>query len=158
MALIDHIDAPNRLIYLSASTVGASIHPMDLYREMRTLRELNPDLRPYTIFLKGFGNVSKGGGKATERYVQTIEGTMIVPFNTNHALTITGTIITDNGYEGIYCFNRAVLSPSVTVDINYVPPQVEVITIATGGALTIEEHDKLMDTSSKGDVYGAAFL
>lgn len=157
--MIASIDGENRLIYLDASTVNASIQPIDIYKEMRTLRENNESLRGYDIFLKAYGNVPKGGGKSTERYVQTINGTTIVPYDTSQTLTITGTIITDEGHEGVYCFNRAVLSPSVTVDINYVPPQVEVITVTTGGsALTTEEHDRLFTTSTKGDVYGASLI
>ena len=68
----------------------------------------------------------------------------------SHALTITGTIITDDGYEGVHCFDRSLLSSDVTVDINYVPPQVEVITINTGSGLTTEEHDRLMDLDTSG--------
>ena len=148
--LIDHIDAPNRLIYLSASTVNTAVHPIEIYKEMRTLREVDTSIRGYDIFLKAYGNVPKGGGKATERYVQTIAGTKIVPFNTSHVLSIVGTIITDDGSEGVECFDRLLLDPLVTVDINYVPPQVEIITINIGGsALTSEEHNKLMATPTE---------
>jgi len=156
--MIASIDGENRLIYLDASTVNTSIHPIDIYKEMRALRRTDESLRKYEIFLKAYGNAPKGGGKSTERYVQTINGTTIVPYDVSQMLTVVGTIITDDGNEGVYCFNRAELSPSVEVDINYVPPQVEVITVATGGAMTQAEHDKLMSTSSKSDVYGAAFL
>lgn len=152
--MIASIDGQNRLIYLDASTVNASIHPIDIYKEMRTVRRLDSSLRQYEVFLKAYGNVPKGGGKATERYVQTINGTTIVPFDSSQVLSVTGTIITDDGFEGVYCFNRAYLSPSVEVDINYIPPQVEVITISTGGsALTAAEHDKLFAVSS--DVWQA---
>lgn len=132
--LIDHIDGANRLIYLSIETVNTSIHPIDIYKEMRTLRRTIEELRQYDVFLKAYGNVDKGGGKSTERYVQTIQNTKIIPWDATQEITITGTIITDDGQEGIAVFDRTSLSPGVEVDINYVPPQVEIITISTGGA------------------------
>lgn len=56
MALIDHIDGANRDIYLSATTVGASIHPMDIYKEYRTLRSNTESLRHYAPFMVAKGN------------------------------------------------------------------------------------------------------
>lgn len=148
MPIIDYIDGENRRIYLHSDTVGTSVHPMDVYREMRVLRRTDESLRPYDVFLKAYGNVPKGGGKYTERYVQCMLGTRIVPYDATQLLTITGTIITDDGQEGISCFDRAPLTVTTVVDIAYVPPQVEVITITTGGsALTTEEHDKLYETN-----------
>ena len=140
MAIISYIDGLARKIYLNQGVT--KFHPIDIYKEMRTLRSSNETLRSYDVFLKAYGNIPKGGGKATERYVQTINGTKIVPYNDTHTLTVTGTIITDDGYEGVYCFDRTNLTHQV--DINYVPPQVEVITVSSGSGLSVEEHDKLM--------------
>lgn len=137
MALISYIDPIARDIHLHADTVGASIHPMDIYREVRTLRRTTPELRKYKPFLTGRGADSKGGGKTTERYVLLLDGTRVVPYNVSHVLTVTGTIITDDGQEGVSCFDRAPLSSTTRVDINYIPPQVEVVTISTGDAATI---------------------
>lgn len=133
MALVSNIDGENRLIYLSSETVDASINPIDIYKEVRNLRASNEELRKYDNFIAGKGHIPKGGGKFTERYTILLKGTRIVPYNTSHVLTITGTIITDDGKEGVYCFNRSLLDQEVTVDINYVPPQVEVIAVQTGG-------------------------
>ena len=134
MAIIASIDPAARRIFLHADTVGADVHPIDIYREMRTLRKDDETLRAYDVFMQAYGNVAKGGGKFTERYVQLINGTRIVPFDTDHELTITGTIITDDGQEGIAVFDRTSLDVSTVVDINYVPPQVEVIVIGGGGS------------------------
>jgi len=133
MALVSNIDGENRLIYLSSETVDASINPIDIYKEVRNLRASNEELRKYDNFITGKGHIPKGSGKFTERYTILLKGTRIVPYNTSHVLTITGTIITDDGKEGVYCFNRSLLDQEVTVDINYVPPQVEVIAVQTGG-------------------------
>lgn len=180
--MIDHIDGPNRLIYLDASTVNVSIHPIDIYKAVRELRKTDEDLRKHKSFIRADGNVSKGGGKYTERYVTLLDGTRIVPYDISHVLSITGTLITDDGAEGVYCFNRLPLTVGVQVDIQYIPPQVEIITVAVGSAvteqdkldianavwnstirtlseqvgLTQEQHDKLMAASTKQDVFNAS--
>ena len=109
MALISSIDGTNRRIYLDATTVGTNVHPIDIYKEMRTLRKNDENLRKHNLFLSAHGNEDKGGGKSTERYVKELEGTRIIPFDTSHELTIIGTIITDDGQEGIACFDRTPL-------------------------------------------------
>lgn len=146
MPYIDHIDGPNRDIYLHSDTVSmGSIHPIEIYKEMRTLRASDASLQNFKLFLRAKGNESKGGGKSTERYVVCLDGARIVPYNVSHNLLITGVIITDDEQEGRACFDRSPLSPTTLVEIDYSPPQVEVVVVTTGGsALTTEEHDKLM--------------
>ena len=153
MVIIDHIDGPNRRIYLHADTVGNEVHPMDVYKEMRTLRRTDETLRKYDLFMSGEGNVKKkpDGSKRTERYVILLSGTLIVPYDTTHELTITGTVITDTGLEGPECFDRTPLTATSVVDINYVPPQVEVITIATGSGLTEAQDTKLFENLTEDD-------
>lgn len=140
MTLIASIDGDTRRVFLHADTVGASVHPIDIYKEMRSLRRSSEVLRNYDLFMKASGNEAKGGGKFTERFVTLLLGTRIVPFDTSHELTITGTLITDDGTEGIAAFDRSSLSPTTVVDINYVPPQVEVITVTTGSGLDAEQN------------------
>lgn len=146
MTIINNIDGPNRNIHLHSDTVGVDLHPMDIYREMRAMRAADESLRKYDVFLEAFGHVTKGPGKFTERGVIEKFGTRIIPFDTTHELTITGTIITDDGQEGVACFDRSPLTPTTVVDINYVPPQVEVIEIETGSsALTPEQELHLIE-------------
>ena len=139
MTLIASIDGAARRVYLHADTVGADVHPIDIYKEMRTLRKTTEALRNYDLFMKASGNEPKGGGTFTERFVTLLLGTRLVPFDTSHELTITGTLITDEGTSGIAAFDRATLSPTTVVDINYVPPQVEVVVITSSGALQPSE-------------------
>jgi hypothetical protein len=149
MPLIASIDGPNRDIYLSADTVGALVNPIDIYQEMRAIRRTDESLRQYDIFMSAFGNVPKGGGKFTERYVRLNLGARIIPFDISHQLTITGTIITDDGQEGVACFDRTPLSASTVVDINYVPPQVEVIQVSSGSGLDASQDAKLTEVYSQ---------
>lgn len=149
--IIDFIDPVNRRIYLHPDTVGEDVHPIDIYKEMRTHRRVDESLRSYDVFLAAYGNVSKGGGKATERYVQCLDGTRIVPYDTTHVLAITGTIITDEGTAGVYCFDRSLLAISSNVDIDYQPPQVEVVTVSGGSGLD-EEQDNILKEIHSGVV------
>jgi len=143
MPLIASIDGPTRRIFLDISTVGTTINPIDIYKEMRALRSSNLELRKYDVFLSAFGNVAKGSGKFTERYVQENSGTRIIPYDASQELTITGTIITDDGQEGVACFDRTPLTSTTVVDINYIPPQVEIITVATGSGLSVAQDAQL---------------
>ena len=147
--MISFIDGENRRIYLDDTTVDREIHPIDIYRELRTLRRTNEELQKFDMFMtyKGYEKKNPEGTKRTERIAVLLNGTKIVPFkDTSHNLTIIGTLISDDGLEGRYCFDRSLLSPGVLVDIDYVPPQVEVITIeiVSGSGLSLEEHNKLM--------------
>lgn len=139
VTLLAGIDPVTRDMFLSAATVDATINPMDIYSEMRICRRLNESLRPYDVFLTAFGNIAKGGGKFTERYVQQNQGTRFVPFDISHELTVNGTVITDDGQEGIACFDRTSLNVATVVDINYIPPQVEVITVNSGSGVTPQD-------------------
>lgn len=137
--MVDYIDGENRLIYLDASTANASIHPIDIFKEVRTMRKVDENLQKYLSFIRADGNVLKAGVKSTERYVTLLDGTRIVPYDTSHTLTLTGTIITDDGNEGKDCFNKTLLTIGSNVDINYFPPQVEIITVITGSAVTAQD-------------------
>lgn len=148
MALIDYIDGPNRRIYLAADSSSQDVHPIDIYKEMRTLRRTDESLRRYDVFLSAFGNVPKATGKATERYVRQNSGTRFVPYDADHTVKVIGTVITDAGQEGVDCFDRSLLTPGVLVDIDYQPPQVEVLTISTGSGLSVAENEKLFSLST----------
>ena len=127
--LIDYIDPINRRIHLSIDTMNTAWHPVELYREVRALRASDESLRAYNNFMRGAGNVDKGGGKATERYFTLLLGTRIVPWDAAHIIDITGTLITDDGFEGAFCFDKSSLTPGIAVDIQYAPKQVEVINL-----------------------------
>jgi len=143
MALIDHIDGPNRDIYLTSDSFVSDLHPMDIYREMRELRRTDESLRKYNLFLQAKGHEETGPGVYTEMYVVQLEGTRFIPYDTSHELKVIGKVITDDGQSGVSCFDRSPLSPTTVVDISYLPPQVEVIEKGTSG-LTTEESAALL--------------
>lgn len=145
MAVIGSIDGPNRIIHLHADTKNAEVDPMDIYKEQRTFRRLDESLRKYDLFVGASGYISKGGGTFTPKLTTCLSDahgvlTTIVPYDETGRLTIIGEIITDQGTSGLACFDKGPLTPGVLVDINYFPPQVEVIEVSTGGTLlTVEQ-------------------
>ena len=140
MAVIASVDSANRRIYLSAATVGVDLQPMDIYTEYRELRRTDESLRNFYPLVGSAGNVLKTATTYTERYVILKDGTRIVPYDTSHSLKVIGTVITDEGTSGIDVFDRSPLSVSVEVDVDYQPPQVEIIRVASSQA-SISESD-----------------
>jgi hypothetical protein len=54
-SLISSIDPEARRIYLSATSINGDHHPVDIYKEMRTLRRTDESLRPFNIFMTADG-------------------------------------------------------------------------------------------------------
>jgi len=136
MPVIDHIDPATRRIFLSAATVGVDLQPLEIYQELRVLRSTTESLRPFDMFavMQGHEPKDQTGTKFTPRRLVLQLGTRLVPFDTDQTLTIIGEIISDDGFEGTALFDRTLLSPTTNVDINYIPPQVEIIEVSTTGS------------------------
>lgn len=93
--IIDSIDGATRRIYLKSGV--SNYFPIDdLYREYKRLRATDENLRKYYPLLRAEGNIPKGSGAFTPRYVVLINGTKIVPFNESLQLNQLGDMITDN--------------------------------------------------------------
>jgi len=136
MPLVDTVDYPNRRIYLSADTLGISVQPVDVYKEVRALRQNTPDHRKFLPLISARGNEAVG---PTNTPILTIlaNGARIVPFDASHTLTIGGTLVSiDENLAGPDLFDRAPLSAATDVDISYRPPQVEVIEVESPTAAT----------------------
>lgn len=88
-------DGANRRIYLKQGV--SNFYPIDdIYKEYRHARKTDENLRKYNSLLKAEGNVPKGAGAFTPRYVVLLEGTKIVPFDETLQLNQLGDMITDN--------------------------------------------------------------
>jgi len=70
------------------------------------------------------GNIPKGGGKATPRYMLLLEGTRIIPFDASGVTTVAGEIITDDQAEP---FDFSTLTQPMVVDKQ--PSDAEIIYI-----------------------------
>ena len=98
--IVDTWDGANRRIYLKEG-VGDYYPIEDLYHEYRNERRLNEGLRKFDPLLRAEGNISKGGGAFTPRYVVLMTSpislvtTKIIPFNETKQLNQLGDMITD---------------------------------------------------------------
>lgn len=137
IASIDSTTSPRR-IYLHSDTVGVAFQPMDAYKEMRTLRASDESLRAYDVYMTSQGNERTGPSTATPRRVR-MENSVFVPVNTDHVLTVIGEVITSFGGSGVSAFDRTPLDSNTTVDINYIPPQVEILYVNTGSGVTTQD-------------------
>lgn len=146
MPLIASEDYPNRLIFLGADSVGVDIQPIDIYKEHRERRRLNANSeRNFFPMVSAFGNEAAGPSN-TPRFTNLATGVRIVPFDTSHELSIVGALIsTVDGLAGADLFDRTPLSIGVEVDINYAPPQVEIIEVNTGSGVTQADIDAIAE-------------
>lgn len=144
MALVDTVDYPAKRIFLGADSVGVEVSTLDIYTEVRALRANTPAHRSFRRLLSAQGN-EPAGESFTPRRAVLAPGARIVPFGgVSHELTIVTELISEDGLAGVVLFDRGPLS--VPVDITYAPPQVEIITVNTGGtvpALTPEQMDAI---------------
>lgn len=93
--IIDTWDGANRRAYLTQG-LGDFFPIEDLYHEYRYARRTDEDLRKYNPLLRAEGNVPKGAGAYTPRYVVLIDGFKLVPYNESTQLNQLGDIITDD--------------------------------------------------------------
>jgi hypothetical protein len=130
--VIGSLDPEAGLIFL-ASGIRA-YHPVtDLYAEMRNLRRLDESLRRYQMPLTAFGNIPKGGGKFTPRFVVFQNNWRVIPEDVSHILQVTGEQLTAEGGGGPDCFDLSLLSPESKVIIQYEPPAAEIIVVGGSG-------------------------
>lgn len=142
MSVVASWDFANRRIHMGA----ADWHPADIYREYRAYRAANESCRVFAPLLSYQGNLPKGGGKFTPRYMVLLGGCKIIPLDgaTAPVTNITGEVITDDQsapltYTGL----------SVRPLVNYAPPAAEVIQVSTsggsgGGGISSTQYDALM--------------
>lgn len=142
MPLVGSVDYPNKRIYLSVETVGVSVQPVEVYKEVRALRLANEGDRGFSPLITARGNEPAG---PTNTQIITIlaAGARIVPYDVSHSLLVGGVLVNlDDGLAGSVLFDRSPLSPGVIVDVEYQPPQVEVIEVPAS-VLTTEQAAKL---------------
>ena len=142
MPLVESVDYPNKRIFLSADTIGVAVLPIDIYTEMRERRRLNADNdRKFFPMVTAFGN-EPAGPTNTPRFTDLAADVRLVPFNSQHTLNIRGLLISrEDGLAGTQLFDRSTLTEKVNID--YQPPQVEIITVSSGSGLSTEQDTKL---------------
>jgi len=145
MALIASVNYSTKRIFLGADSVGVDVLPIDIYKEMRARRRVDVADRSFFQMVTASGN-EPAGPSNTPRFTNLAAGVRIVPFDTDHELLIKGNLIsTEDGLAGRDLFDRTSLSVGVEVDIDYQPPQVEIIEVNTGSGLTALQNTMLTE-------------
>ncbi|MBW4460492.1 MAG: hypothetical protein KME47_09665 [Nodosilinea sp. WJT8-NPBG4] len=143
MVLIASEDYTTNRIYLSVDSIGIDIQPIDIYKEHRLRRRLNVNNeRKFPPMVSAFGNQQIGAAKFTPRFTDLNSGVKIVPYDATHTLKIRGSLISaEDQSEGADLFDRSSLLS--IVDIDYQPPQVEIIMVSTGSGLDSTQSTQL---------------
>lgn len=138
MSTVASVNYLERRIYLSATTVGAPLDTLDVYRDVRSLRRTIEAHRKFRPLIIQGGNIRKTEATATQPYAQLLNGCRIVPYDVKHSLKVVRDTFTDDGLSGIECFDRSSLTSEV--DIDYAVDKVEVQMVSTSGpAFTLED-------------------
>lgn len=143
MAQIASEDYPNKLIYLHIDTVTSGFNPALMQQEHRALRRSNAnEERKFDPMVTFVGNDDKGGGAKTPWSTRLREGVRIVPYNTDHSLSILNEILCiPDGLADVGVFDRSLVNADVDIDKAYNP--VEVIEVATGSGVSSADVDAI---------------
>ena len=88
-------DGVNRRAYLSQGV--SDFYPIeDIYHEYRHARRTDEELRKYNALMRAEGNISKGAGAFTPRYVVLLEDFKLIPYNESLQINQLGDMITDD--------------------------------------------------------------
>lgn len=148
MAVVASFDGVLRHVNLLSGVT--EFHPIeDIYREYREARRTDEALRKWDPFMRGEGNIAKGGGKFTPRYLVMLDGAKIVPFDEDGTITVTGEVITDDPDLDPDPIDLAHIGTR-KVYIKYAPSEAEIIQVATGAAaLTPQQEAELSQASDE---------
>ena len=139
VGIIANVDYAARRIVLGPTSVGVPLS-IQLYRDYRATRRTFDEFRNFAPLLSAQGNQAKGGGSFTARQMVLEAGTRIVPHDVSQTLTLTTEIIAPaDALANRELFDRSTLSPGVVVDIDIDVPQVEIVTVNTGGSAVLPE-------------------
>lgn len=135
MAVVAAWDGQARRIYLAQGV--SSYHPIDdVYAEYRDKRRTDEAFRKWAPFMRAEGNVPKGGGKNTPRYLVLLGGVKVVPYDESAILTQLGDMITDNPDVDPEVYDMTTITQAMKVFVT--PSESEVILVPYRDA--IEEH------------------
>lgn len=144
--IVDTWDGVNRRIYLKPDV--SDFYPIeDLYHEYRTARRLDENLRKFNPLLKAEGNVPKGAGAFTPRYVVLLDGTKIIPYNNLIQINQLGDIITDDPDTDPTLYDTSTLTVPKVIYIK--PSEAETIQLNSvaieyssfGGGVTLDQYN-----------------
>lgn len=139
MSTVSSVDYVNKRIYLSATTVGAPLDTLDIYRDVRELRRITEAHRNFKPIIIGGGGIQKTATTFTQPYVQLLYGCYLVPYNTPHSLLVVRDTFADDGRSGVSCFDRSGVSSEVDIDFQINPVEVREVVTGGGGGSSAED-------------------
>jgi len=140
--IVDTWDGIDRLIYLKQGV--EDYYPIeDIYHEYRNQRRLDEELRKYEPLLRAEGNIPKGGGKFTPRYIVLLDGTKIVPYDESLRINQLGEIITDDPDVDDSLYDISTLTVPKIIFIQ--PSEGEVIEVDVGSGVSEQDKTDIID-------------
>lgn len=135
--VVDTWDGVNRHIILKTGVT--EFHWIeDIYEEYRNERRIDESFRKWKPFMTASGNIAKGGGKFTPRFLTMLDDAKVVPFDEVGVITLTslGECITDNPEINASPFYLDTLTSPIQIFVT--PSESEIILVdgGTGGILT----------------------
>ena len=142
-------DGANKRIILTNSNVSAS----EIWSRYIDWLGTDSNNARWGLAMTQIGGDDLGGGLFVPIYIFLQNGWRVRPMEASHALTITGNLFVAEG--GSPLVNTL---GSYNVIAQYtVPVQAQAFASSGGSGLTTEQAEQLMNTATKGDVWGAKF-
>lgn len=119
MTQVASIDFATKRIFLHLDTVTNGFDPVLAHFDIKALVSANATYQGYKMPTSAEGNVSKGGGKYTPKFVFMQTSWRWVPYAlVSHTLYLKAeSISSTEGLTDSFLFDRSTLSPSIYVDI-----------------------------------------
>jgi len=141
---VDRLDILNKIVFIKDDVTA--FHPVDdMYTEVRSIRRIDESARVKDNPVSAQGNEPAGANFTPRRAVLNDGWRIGLEFQSNWDLSISGEIISDDGFAGAQLVKLDYLPAGVSALVNYTPPSSEVITVATGGGLTAEQSIQLLE-------------
>ena len=131
---VSRLDIINKLIFIKKDVI--SFHPTtELYPEVRTIRRIDESVRKKLNPVSTQGN-EPAGTKFTPRRAVLNDGWRIaIEYDTDWTLSVTGEMISDDGFAGAQLVKLNYLPEGVSTLVNYTPADAEIIEVSVGGGV-----------------------
>ena len=144
-------DGANKRIILTSSSTSA----VAIWTEYMLWLAEDSNNAKWGLAMSQVGGDALGGGLYIPVYVFLKAGWKVRPMEANHSLVITGNLFTEDGSNPLV---NTLGNYNVLTQLT-VPVQAQAMATSGGsGALTTEEHNKLMAAATKADVINAALM
>lgn len=139
---VDRLDVLNKIVFIKADVT--SFHPtVDMYPEVRSIRRIDESTRVKDNPVSAQGNEPAGANFTPRRAVLNDGWRIGLEFQSNWTLSITGEMISDDGFAGAQLVKLDYLPAGVSALVNYTPASSEVVTVSTGSGLDAAQDAKL---------------